>query len=240
MDNLKAATNYISTSLHDAVKLRIGKQGLAAMKPQTIPQFFRECCEKYANLKALTYDKPIKRTTDNMNSNATLSNGNGNGNVQNVIVTYEDYFEHVRHAAMILLHVGLEPRSSVAILSFNCPEWFYIELGALFANGVVAGIYPSSSAEAVFHALDNSEATVCVVDDREQMEKVRAIKSRLPRLRAVIQLHGPYEDFVGNESGYYRWSDLEPMKFDDDMSEELDRREQNVGANDSALLIFTV
>lgn len=220
--SLKAATSYISTSLYDAVKLRMGQRGLAATKPLTIPQFFREYSTKYAENPALKYQS--------QGAAADLW----------TTLTYADYARQVEQAALLLLHIGLQPRSTIGILAFNCPEWFYAELGALRAGGVVAGIYPSNSAEAVHHALDTSEATVCIVDDSQQMAKVRAVKGRLPRLRAVVQLHGPYAEFVGVDEGYYRWSDLVAMKFGAELREELAHREQDVGANECALLIYTV
>ncbi|XP_030377133.1 long-chain-fatty-acid--CoA ligase heimdall [Scaptodrosophila lebanonensis] len=215
--NLKPATSYTSNSLHDAVKLRIGDEGIAAIAPQTLPEFFGAVCSKYAKSPALVFETPDGWTT----------------------LSYEEYERKVRQSALMLLHVGLEPRTSIGILAFNCPEWFYAELGAIHAGGILAGIYPSNSAEAVHHVLETSEATVCVVDDDKQMAKLRAIKERLPRLKSVIQLHGPYDSFVGNEPGYYRWSDLEQLQLEASYGSELDARVRSVHANECAMLIFT-
>ncbi|EDV31966.1 uncharacterized protein Dana_GF14277 [Drosophila ananassae] len=223
MTDLKPATSYTSTSLHEAVKLRLDEGGdfSQSIKPQTIPHFFAEVCDKYPELPALTWETP------------------GAGVDGWTTLNYREYQENVEQAALMLLSVGLTERSSVGILAFNCPEWFFAELGTLRAGAVVAGIYPSNSAEAVHHVLVTSESSVCIVDDAQQMAKVRAIKDRLPLLQAVIQIHGPFEAFVDQEPGYYSWQKLQEKTYPSDLKEELLSRESRVCPNECAMLIFT-
>lgn len=223
MNDLKPATSYRSTSLHDAVKLRLDEPSSFSqtVPPQTIPEFFKESCEKYSDLPALVWETP------------------GSGNDGWTTLTFGEYQERVEQAALMLLSVGVEERSSVGILAFNCPEWFFAEFGALRAGAVVAGVYPSNSAEAVHHVLATGESSVCVVDDAQQMAKLRAIKERLPRLKAVIQLHGPFEAFVDHEPGYFSWQKLQEQTFSSELKEELLARESRIRANECAMLIFT-
>ncbi|KAH8404808.1 hypothetical protein KR222_004252 [Zaprionus bogoriensis] len=220
---LKPATSYTTTSLHEAVLLRRADDD--ALPAQTIPDYFRERCEKFAQQPALVWETP-EQGPDVW---ATWS--------------YADYARAVEQAALIQLQLGLEERSSVGIIAFNCPEWFAIEIAALRAGGIVAGIYPTNSAEAVHHALQTSEATLCFVDDDKQMAKLRTIRQRLPRLKAVIQLHGPYADFVDQEPGYYSWAQLLQRNVDADAKADLQqlllRRERAVRVNECAMLIFT-
>ncbi|KAL7740362.1 hypothetical protein ACLKA6_013161 [Drosophila palustris] len=219
---LKPAASYTSTSVHEAVKLRRPKDD--TIEPQTIPSYFREICQKYATLPALVWETPEV------------------GQDVWQTATYAEYERRVEETALMMIHVGLEERSSVGILAFNCPEWFFAELGALRAGGIVAGIYPSNSAEAVHHSLETSDATVCIVDDDKQMAKLRSIKHRLPRLKAVIQLHGPFESFVNQETGYYSWQHLQDQQHiynDAKLKEELLRRENAIYANECSMLIFT-
>ena len=79
--------------------------------------------------------------------------------------TYKQYYEDIKRAAKgfiglgkkyvaqtnyeseLNLILGLEPFHSVAILGFNCPEWFISDIGAIFAGGLACGLYPTNSAE---------------------------------------------------------------------------------------------
>lgn len=59
-----------------------------------------------------------------------------------------------------------------------------------FYRGIAVGIYTTNSPEACFHCLDDSRANIVVVQDAKQLEKIEAIKSRLPHLKAIVQYEG--------------------------------------------------
>lgn len=224
MSKLKYATSNRSTSLYEPVKILASEESFKEFKPKTVPEYFHECCEKYTELTALAF----KTSPDKKDSNWTT-------------VTYSEYERQVEQAALAFLYLGVPARSTVAILAANCPEWFYAELGAMRINAVAAGIYSTSSSEAVYYILDASDASVVVVDDSCQMAKIREIRSKLPKLKAVIQLNRPY-DFSENDrtKGYYRWSELMEMEFEIELLKELGQRGNEMAPNDCALLIFTV
>ncbi|XP_017475216.1 PREDICTED: long-chain-fatty-acid--CoA ligase bubblegum-like [Rhagoletis zephyria] len=226
-NNFKPATNYTTTNLSEPVRLRIGKEGVTADAPQTIPQLFSECCQRFSQLSALVYENQ-QHATSNTSTNSTWTT-----------VTYADYELNVEKAALALIHVGLTPNTSVCVLAENCPEWYYVQLGALRAGGVVSGIYLTSSPEAVQHALETSLATICVMQDAIQLAKVLEVRAKLPRLKAVIQLYGLCAADLTQEAGYYCWSDLMALPFDLRCQQALIRQEREVAANQCALLIFT-
>ncbi|XP_061389845.1 long-chain-fatty-acid--CoA ligase heimdall-like [Musca vetustissima] len=220
MSNLKPALSSTTCSLHEPVKILASEENLLQIKPQTIPEFFHACCERFRDRPALAYkDEGVEEWTT---------------------ISYGEYEKNVEQTALLLLHLGVQPRTSVGILSYNCPEWFYVNLAVTRINAVSTGIYTTNSAEAVHHILETSDASVVVVDDSQQLEKIRAIRSSLPQLKVVVQLHGPF-DFGGEAQteGYWRWSDLFQMQFSPSLREDLYRRERQVMANECALIIFT-
>lgn len=135
--------------------------------------------------------------------------------------------------------MGLDPHHSVGILAFNCPEWFYSEMAAIFAGGLAAGIYTTNSAEAVCHTLLISRANIVIVDDQKQMDKVRSIRNHLPLLKAVVQLNPPFYPELKREDGYYSWKDLLEMDVHAE-KEEYRKRQENIEPNQSAAVVFTV
>lgn len=151
---------------------------------------------------------------------------------------FSQYREKSLHIAKAFIKLGLEAHNSVGILAFNSPEWFYSELGAIHAGGIVAGIYTTNSPEAVYHVLHSSHANIVIVDDSKQMEKIRQIRHRLPLLKAAVQIDAPYEPWVKREDGYYRWSELEEMNLDE-YNDTLQERLDNIHINECAVLVYT-
>lgn len=157
----------------------------------------------------------------------------------NQINPFREYQQKVEHTAKTFIKLGLAPRHSVGLLSFNCPEWFYSNMAAIFAGGISAGIYTTNSAEACLHVLENSRAQIVVVEDERQLEKIRSIKDQLPLLKAVVLLNGTLSGGLKNVGGFFTWKDLEVMKVND-VEEEYNLRLSQITPNQSAVLIFTV
>jgi len=100
--------------------------------------------------------------------------------------TWREYGEHVRATAYGLMALGLEPGDRVAILSEGRPEWYYADLGAQSAGGVVAGIYATMPAEQAGYVVGHAEAKIWIVEDQEQYDKAVDARSNLPSLRWIV------------------------------------------------------
>ena len=101
-------------------------------------------------------------------------------------VTWAEYARRARWFGLGLLQLGLAPGQSLAVLSENCQEWVYAELGAALVRAVTAGVYPTSPAPEVECLLALCEAPVIVCEDQEQLDKVLEVRERLPHLRAIV------------------------------------------------------
>src|SRR5581483_11714663 len=94
--------------------------------------------------------------------------------------------DSVRRWTNGLLACGLKKGDKVAILSATRMEWANADLAVLHAGGVTVGIYPQLLADDIAFQLEHSEAKIVFVENREQLEKVKSVRARCPRLEYAI------------------------------------------------------
>ena len=85
-----------------------------------------------------------------------------------------------------LLELGVAPGDRVAILSENRPEWAIADYACLAARCTDVPIYPTLPAKQAEYILRDSAAVAVLVSTPAQLEKLLAIRERLPALRHII------------------------------------------------------
>jgi long-chain acyl-CoA synthetase len=110
--------------------------------------------------------------------------------------TFEEVVETVRPLALGLRGLGVEKGDRVSILGNTRPEWTYFDFAALSIGATVVPIYQTNSPEECRYVLENSDAKVVVVEDAEQLEKVRQVREQLPQLQHVVLMTGSAEDAI--------------------------------------------
>jgi long-chain acyl-CoA synthetase len=113
--------------------------------------------------------------------------------------SFEEVREIVRPLAFGLVELGVQKGDRVSILGNTRPEWTYFDFAALSVGAVVVPIYQTNSPEECRYVLDNSDAKVVVVEDAEQLEKVRAVRDQLPQLQHVVLMTGNADDALSME-----------------------------------------
>ena len=102
-------------------------------------------------------------------------------------VSWNQYWEHVRNFALGMKELGLEDlEGKVSILGDNCREWLYADIAAQACRAISIGVYPTNVAEQCFYVLQNSDSSMVVCKDQEQVDKILEIKDRLPLLKKII------------------------------------------------------
>src|SRR4030042_6939001 len=81
-------------------------------------------------------------------------------------VSWQEYYELVRHLALGLLSLGYEPGDKVSVIGDNRPEWLYSELAIQALGGAVVGIYPDSHLAQVQYIIDQSDSVFVMVEDQ--------------------------------------------------------------------------
>jgi long-chain acyl-CoA synthetase len=110
--------------------------------------------------------------------------------------TYEEVGDVVRRLSLGLMDLGIEKGDKFSILANTRPEWSYFDFAALCAGATVVPIYQTNSPEECHYVLENSDAKAVVVEDDDQLAKIREIRDRLPKLEHVIRMTGSSDDAV--------------------------------------------
>ncbi|HSV83184.1 MAG TPA: long-chain fatty acid--CoA ligase [Ramlibacter sp.] len=87
-------------------------------------------------------------------------------------ISWRDYDQSAREAAMGLHKLGLRRGDRIAIAAEGVPEWFFADLGAEMLGMEVVGIYPTNPWNELQHIVRHCNAKVVVCGDQEQADKV--------------------------------------------------------------------
>jgi long-chain acyl-CoA synthetase len=101
-------------------------------------------------------------------------------------VSYGELGTTVREVALGLADLGIAPGDKVSILANTRPEWTYACFGILTAGGTLVTIYQTNSPEECRYVLAHSDSRAVVVEDGEQLAKVRQVEDDCPELEHVI------------------------------------------------------
>jgi len=116
-----------------------------------------------------------------------------------VTKTYREVGEIIQALSLGLIELGIEKGDKVAILANTRPEWTYFDFAALSAGATVVPIYQTNSPDECQYVLENSDSVAVIVEDADQLEKVRQVRDRCPKLEHVILMEGEAADAISME-----------------------------------------
>ena len=119
-------------------------------------------------------------------------------------ITWREYGERARHVGLGLVALGLQPRDVVSVISDNCPEWLYTDLGTMSVGGVTNGIYTTDSPRQVEYILNDSGTRFFFAENEEQLDKILEVRARCPQLVKI---------FVYDMEGLHDFHDEQVMPF---------------------------
>jgi long-chain acyl-CoA synthetase len=153
------------------------------------------------------------------------------GSSEWVSKTFAEVGEIVKRLSLGLMALGVEKGDKVSILANTRPEWSYYDFAALAAGATVVPIYQTNSPDECQYVLENSDAKVVIVEDAEQLAKIREIRDACPKLEHVISMTGSSDDTISTDELIDRGSGLE--------SAEWEARWRSVTADDICTFIYT-
>jgi long-chain acyl-CoA synthetase len=100
--------------------------------------------------------------------------------------TWEQTGDAVREIGNGLLSLGFRAGDCASILSNTVIEWVLADLAVLSCGGVSNGIYPTDAATQVHYLCEDSRTRFLFVEDEEQLDKLLAVRDRLPLLSMIV------------------------------------------------------
>ncbi|SCL18094.1 long-chain acyl-CoA synthetase [Micromonospora pallida] len=141
-------------------------------------------------------------------------------------VTCRQFRDEVVAVARGLVSAGITRGSRVGLMSRTRYEWTLLDYAIWAAGAVTVPIYETSSAEQAAWILADSGAVACVVETAAHATLVAGLRDRLPELDRVWQLDlGAVDELVTLGA---------PVA-----PEEIERRREEVRADDVATIIYT-
>ena len=172
----------------------------------------------------------IQNTAEKFGDRAALKTKlNGNWAETN----WKSYYDQIKTTARAFIGLGLETGKTVCILGANCPQWFISNFAAIFAGGLASGIYMTASSEQCEYLVNHSEANIVVVENKEQLAKLKKIWDKLPALKAIVLMTDTDDD-----PRVKTWDDL-PKLAEKISEQELEKRIKAQSPDDCCSLIYT-
>src|SRR5256714_11302879 len=145
--------------------------------------------------------------------------------------SFAEVGEVVRRLSVGLIDLGVQKGDKVSILANPRPEWPYHDFAALTAGATVVPIYQTNSPEECQYVLENSDAKVVIVEDSEQLDKIRQVRDRCPKLEHVIRMTGSSDDAISAEALAERGASRD--------ASEWEERWRSVAPDDICTFIYT-
>ncbi|MDW4500419.1 AMP-binding protein [Sulfitobacter sp. D35] len=155
-------------------------------------------------------------------------------------MTWAGLHEIAQAVAAGLVDLGLRVGDHVGVLSENRSEWVQAQLGINMGGGVCVGMYPTSPAAEIEHLVNASDATILFIEDQEQLDKIIALRGRLPKLRQLV-IFDPRGTAGEGELGLVSFTDLleRGRRRMADLTDDLRVRSEGLGPDDTAMMVFT-
>ncbi|KAH9255776.1 hypothetical protein BASA81_006170 [Batrachochytrium salamandrivorans] len=138
---------YTGTEAAYCAPIKMSKRGMASLPPVTLMQSFAKAVLRNGDKLALESCDQTRRWT------------------------WNEYLRDIKQVSRALISLEFAQFDCINICGFNCPEWLLLDLGAVFAGGMAAGVYASNSSEQCLYQATHSKAKVVAVENLAQLAK---------------------------------------------------------------------
>ncbi len=101
-------------------------------------------------------------------------------------VSSQEFVRRVRHIALGLADLGIQPGDRVGLISENRPEWSIVDLAILSAGAVVVPLYTTQAPDQIRYILEDSGARALMISGGRVLKHARPGFEGVDRLTDII------------------------------------------------------
>ncbi|MFB6457615.1 AMP-dependent synthetase/ligase [Chitinophaga sp. Hz27] len=123
-----------------------------------------------------------------------------------------------------------EEKDKIAVISPNRPEWILTDLACQQLGAVLTPIYPTISQNELEFVLNNAEARILFVNDKELLEKVLEARDKFPTIREIFTFE--------KVEGARHWEEVLALGQQEDY-EQIEAVKKNISPEELVTIIYT-
>jgi long-chain acyl-CoA synthetase len=155
------------------------------------------------------------------------------GKDNGVWVSYsiDDFIERSNNISYGLLSIGVEKGDKIASITFNRPEWNFIDIGIQQVGAIHIPIYPTISDSDYKYILQHAEVKYIFVAGEEMYRRIKHIVPEIPTLKAIYTFK--------NLHGFEHLNELIELGIKNKNAEKLQKVKDSITEDDVPTIIYT-
>ncbi len=141
------------------------------------------------------------------------------------------WLDSSKYVSYGLMHLGVERGDKIASITFNRPEWNFLDMGVQQTGAVHIPIYPTISDRDYSYILRHAEVKYVFVAGEEMYRRIKSIVDDIPGIRAIYT----FSDIFG--SGHLE--ELMQLGRENPRPEQLQKIRESISPEDLVTIIYT-
>ena len=143
----------------------------------------------------------------------------------------DQYIEKANNVSYGLMALGVKKGDTIASITFNRPEWNFIDMGIQQLGAIHIPIYPNISDSDYLYILNHAEVKYIFVAGEEMYRRIKHIIQDVPSLKTIYTFR--------NLHGFEHLNELIEFGKNNKNEKNLDKIKKSITENDIATIIYT-
>ena len=97
-----------------------------------------------------------------------------------------EYYENTKQLALGLAALDFQRGDRLSVIGDNRPQLYWAQVAALSLGGIPVPLYQDAIEKELEYIIEHSEAKFIVAEDQEQVDKMLALKEKVPSMAMII------------------------------------------------------